>query len=552
MLTLSPKPLLREVLLVVFMAVALSVLTALPWLNASRQQPPNTTYLGTNVPDILDSQVYYAFIQANADGNSLYRNTFTSETQPAVLFNPLWWTLGRIVDVTKLSPVTIFWVFKAVSTMVLVFLLHSVLLYYFSSPQWRLLALFLIVFGGGIGGLFLAGLPEFNGLVSVYQNTAITPTLPVDVTYSAGFVWSAALHSPLYVLSLTMLLIIGLAMWRSFTKVHWIHLAGVATLLLGLMHPYDLFIVFGVSVAVILFGIIGDVMSPSVVKTFLQRLLLLTSWALPPALYYGLIATLVPAIQEWNKQNILETSNLRTVVAGFTPMIFFVLIGVRYWWAERRKKLWIPLAWLSMGIGLMYLPLIQYQAKMIAGLSIPVGVLATAGLQKIWHKRERGYSWTRVLCILAISISVSTPIIFIQKILQTQKTESRYFYVDQSLEKTLSWIRTSTPKNSIVLGDVYTGNLVPQFARRATYLGHHHQTTNFQTKLQKVRDWFYQDSKNGAEKSEWLRREGIDYVIFGPYERLQGSFDPSSVPGLTKVYTSGTTMVFRYFDVLGE
>lgn len=519
-------------------------LASWPWISSSDHRPNQTTYLGTHTVDVLDTQVYVSSIQANADGHSLTTNLFTAETQSPSLFSPLWWALGRVQAWTGWQSVTVFWVAKAVLGGWLVVLIYQLLGHFFTQARWRLLGLLLAVFGGGVGGFFLLGLTARPGLVWAYQDTRITEILPTDVLYSSGYIWSAIGHSPLYVAALLALLGAAWATWRSFVRPQWMMLAGVLVFLLGLIHPYDLFIIFSGCISVFCLGVVGNLLTPVMAQRLLRRIGVLALCAAPAALYYAWMLWRVPAIGEWNHQNVLPTTNLRNLVAGYAPLLILAVVGARAWHRTRPHALWIPLAWLVSAFVLLYSPLMQYQAKMVIGLSVSLGILATAGVQTLFQTSGRHLFFWRIGALILVVISISTPGIFFMRWQSAQLHEPRYFYASNDVLDALHWIRTNTPPSSIVLGDVWTGNLVPHYAGRATYLGHHHQTSNYPKKLKEVRDWFFESADEPAEKTTWLRQTGIDYLVFGPYERQQGSFDPAQLTALVPVFSRGAVTVY--------
>lgn len=552
MISLSTQISRREWILVGVLVMALVTLISWPTVTGIRNTPPGMTYLGTNVPDVLDSQVYYAFIQANADGQTLYTNQFTAEDQPSVLFNPLWWSLGRLAKLTNWSPVEVFLVAKIVFGSLLIFGLYRIISIFITVARWRLLGLVLAVFSGGLGWLALYGLTAQPGLIWAYQDPAIVSSLPIDLTYSAGYIWQAIFHSPLYVFSIGLIVWIGWATWRSLVRPRFIYFAGAATLLLGATHPYDLVLLAGIAVSTVVIGIIGNLADQALVKKLLGRFLILGLWALPAIVYYAALLIFVPTMRAWNDQNELMTSHLRTVIAGYTPIIFIVIVGIRRWWNVDRHRVWILTAWIAAAFVLLYFPFYQYQAKMIIGLSIPLAILAIVGLQRLIESSHGRTMFGKISLAIVLVSTILTPGFFVARVVQSQTAEPEKFYVTDNVLTALEWIQTSTPPEAIIFGDVWTGNLVPQFARRATWLGHHHQTSNFANKLQLARAWFFKDNRELNKKLAWLQAQGIDYVIFGPNEDQQGSFNPAAMPGLEWEFIAGDVSVWRVGSVLGE
>ncbi|GEM_PF-4828876 len=543
MVTPFPKISRREWLGAALVGVLAALIGSWPWILSAWRAHTGLVYLGTNIPDVLDSQVYYAFIQGSAS-HGAYANLFTSVAQPAALWNPLWWLLGQIVRFSGLTPVTVFWAAKAILGVGLVMMIYRLAAVVFQAARWRLVALGLAVFGGGFGWLALLALHQHAGLVWLYQRTDLISVLPTDLTYSAGYVWMSILHSPLFVLAEMLLLSIWglLVMTMTRPKKSLIHLAGLLTLLLGFVHPYDLIILFGVIMASVIIGIVGVTMNQAQVKKVFQYGGWLLLWSLPAVLYYALLVWFVPSVSEWNANNLLQTTNFRNVLVGFGALSIFSFFGIRAWWGKNTAGMYL-IGWLAMAIALMYLPLLRWQAKMILGLSLPVGFLATAGIEHLWTGRRP--PGKKILMSLGIVSAIMTPIIFLARTSESQQAEMRYHYASAEVIEALQWLKTYTPIESVVLGDLWTGNLVPQYAERATYLGHHHQTANYQSKLTLVRQWFFLDNSSPAEKAQFLAANHINFVVWGPNEQRLGTFVPTSISLLAAVYSNSTVSLYR-------
>lgn len=270
--------------------------------------------------------------------------------------------------------------------------------------------------------------------------------------------------------------------------------------------------------------------------------MVLLLWAAPAVLYYAWLIFFVPAISGWNTNNLLQTTNFRNVLVGYGALGVFTYFGIRGWWKKNQAATYL-IGWLGAAIGLMYLPMLRWQAKMIIGLSVPIGLLATAGVQTLW-RRTTSRRWKAVL-VLGILMAVMTPLIFLSRATESQTHEARYQYATTDLMAALRWIKTSTPRGRVVLGDIWTGNLVPQLADRATYLGHHHQTIDYQQKLATIRRWFFADTGLSQEKNRFILDNHIAYVVWGPAERRLGTFDPGAYSWLKPVYTNASVTVFE-------
>lgn len=529
----------REWLWAAVVGVVVSAWTLWPTLTGLRQAPPQSQYLYTNVPDTSDTQVYFAFIDQNATGHALYRNIFTSEPQRAVLFNPLWLLLGGLAHFFRASPEIIFTVTRVVGGIGLVLLVYAAIAHWIAEPRWRLAALVLVVVGGGFGGLLLALRTGDPRLVWIQTQTPLLRSLPADVTYAVAYTWQSIAHSPLFVTAQLLLLGTWITIWRGGRIV----VAAVLTGLLAFIHPYDPALLLGVLLMSLVFGVITHTLDQSVVRRRLATIGWLLVATLPAAGYYLWAIWREPVIRQWFHQNILLPPPLTSLLAGFGVLSVLAYLGARLVWRDRARQ---PVVWwLMSALMLSYLPLIPFQAKMLSLMNVPIGILATIALRHWWSTwwRTRRLLTAMVAALFAI-ITISTTILFPLEISRAQPVEPKYHYASNDLLQSLIWLRDTTPADSVVLGDYFTDNLVPRYARRTAYIGHNLQTIGFPRKLSLVREWFFGTADQVDEKSDYLQSERIDYVVWGPNERRFGPFNPASIPGVIEVYRQGEITIF--------
>ena len=171
------------------MAIALLAVawSLIPTFSGRHPTPHGQTYLYGNVPDSYDSQVYFAFIDQNAQGHVLYKNLFTSEPQKAVLFHPLWLILGGVERWSGWTAPAVYTGARAMFGLGLVMVIYLIIAHFLHSPRWRFAALAMVIFGGGFGGLILTIFYHGRQLVGLYSAWTSLHFLPVDVTLSAGF-----------------------------------------------------------------------------------------------------------------------------------------------------------------------------------------------------------------------------------------------------------------------------------------------------------------------------------------------------------------------------
>ncbi len=532
----------KEWWLAVVVAVVAAGWSLWPTITGLRQAPAGQQYLYSNIPDTSDTQIYYAFIDQNARGHVVYKNLFTSEPQKAVLFNPLWLTLGTIERLTGYPADVVFTSARVLGGLLLVMAIFYVISHFFQQPRWRWITFLAAVFGGGLGGLLLLIHHSDPRLVWIQTQTPILRSLPSDLTYAISFTWLTISHSPLFELGQLLLLGSWMILWRG-GRLLWVAvLVGV----LAFIHPYDPVLFFGIIAGHVVFGILSNQMTPELVRRYLRAAALLSLALLPAAIYYLWAIITEPVIHQWFSQNILYSPPLTSLLAGFGAMSLFAFIGAQRAIRQPGPGLLVT-AWAVTGTMLPYVPFIPFQAKMLSLLSVPVSMLAVMGAQRL----SRTAWWTKRRFLLvatltaSVTITFSTVIFFPLRISRAQPIEPIYHYAPTDLLDTLRWIDAHTPPNAVILGDYASGNLVPQYANRQTYVGHNIQTIHYLQKLTLVRNWFYATNSDRQQKQHFLEDNHITYIMWGPNEKRLGSFQPSALPGLILAYQHHDISVYR-------
>lgn len=531
----------REWWLAALVAVLMALFALWTVLAGVRQTPPDQDYLYTNIPDVLDSQVYYAFIDQNARGRVLHSNLFTAESQRPVLFNPAWLVLGGGQRLFHAQPTTVFFAANVVAGIGLVLTIFFLVSHLFTG-WWRWCCLVACLLSGGLGGAWVLFLLPGSSFITYLAQPEVVALLPADVTQPAGFVWSTLAHAPHYILSLTILLWLWLAVWKGW-RPWW---GPVATTVLGFIHPYDLVLLFGVIIGGLVLAFLLGTLSP----TQARRQLLTMGWfaigTVPVIVYYLWAMTAEPVLRQWYVQNVLNAPNVIALVFGYGPLLVLAALAYRRGLHRTEPGLLVATGWALTSLALLYFPGLPFQAKMISGLSIPLTLLAVAQARafiqssSIAMKRYRAAG----LVILAI-VGTMTSVVFTQRAVASQRVEKRYHYAPSALIQALRWVEQHSEPQAVVFGDVLTGNLVPQFAARATYLGHNIQTIGFAEKLQLTRQWFFTTGDEVEKKSAWLKTEGITFLVWGPYERRWGAFQPSTLPNLKLVFQADGVEVWQ-------
>lgn len=109
----------------------------------------------------------------------------------------------------------------------------------------------------------------------------------------------------------------------------------------------------------------------------------------------------------------------------------------------------------------------------------------------------------------------------------------------------INFIRLNTSIKDVVLAYEAAGNYIPAYAGNFVYLGHAN-TPDEDEKL-KIAARFFKGEMSEKEAKEFLTRENIKYIYFGPQERELGNINNllSLYSFLTSVYTNNSVTIYK-------
>jgi len=535
-------------------SLSVLALTAVPYLWCVLHQTAQWRFTG-QVYDVRDINTYLAEMQHGARGEWLLHLPFTSEDHPRALVHPLYLLLGKIAAVTRWSVLTVYHGAR------LAFGLGALLVIYRFIAQFspylavRRTAFLLTGFGGGLGWLvlILAG-PDWLG------------DMPIDFWVPEAFTFPILYGFPHIALSLALLLgallfylqaaerISGRShpepeceqdlAWRTRELWQPALTAGVLTLFLGFIVPFDILVVYAAVGAYIAGRLIQTRHWPS---REVIAALGLASVSAPSLLYNAYIFTFNPAFKEWSRQNLGLSPHPLHFVVSYAFLLLLALPGVFYLW--RRKRGLFLITWVLADVALIYSPF-NLQRRLIIGLHPVLCLLVAVSLSHFllpWWSRTQApilVRWSQgrytrrglrrlALTTVLLSTLPSTLLLLAGPMLQAP-THIPPLYQPQSIVAASDWLRAHTALNDVVLSAYETGNYLPARAGNWVYLGHGAITAHYAEKQQEVAR-FFGTQMSDEERRQFLLEKNIAYVIHGPYERALGDY-PAEAAFLQPVY----------------
>lgn len=529
-------------------AAVLMALTCLPYLYGLLIRPDGWYYSGllTN-PD--EHNVYLAYMKQAANGRLFLIDPFTSEPQSGRVVNVFFLVLGTCARGADLPLPVLYHLARVASGWLLLMAIYCLAAQVLATVSGRRIALLLAGLASGLGWLY----PAAGGR-------------PHPIDYGPGLVMPEAitflslLLNPLFCFSVfLMIATIGLAAHAfSSNSLRSAVLAGLAALVLGNIHTYDLIPV----VAVLAAYLIMLAATRRLTMRAIGLALLIAALAAPSLIYQlwlirGGEVTLVVKSQE---TPVRSPAPVFLALGLGLPLALAVAGAVRGALRGASDGARLAALWLVLGFAAVYLP-VPFQRKLAEGLHVPLCLLAVLALEPAWRElKDRRALWIGALLVL---LTVPCNFLFVNRALQDVRTNNAAYignampplYLRADQRGALAWLDGETTQSDLLLCNSFLGSYAPSLAGCRVYVGHWAETLHFQEKLGRLA-WFLKAAAPDAGREAFCREEGITYVLrddtiydqvyyLSPDGEAGAGFDPEAADWLELVYRRDDVSVYR-------
>ncbi len=542
----------REWLIVSVIILVTLAVTAIPYLYAYRGAPDTMHFMGItfNIPDHFQ---YFSWLRESRD-QFLVPNMLTPEPSAALLFNFLWWTLGRIQVLTGIPYDGLFQITRLLAG---AFVMASIYFFcgvIFSNRAKRMTAFLVAVFGAGLGWLLviekaLRHLQDVNSPFAVYTaepNTFFTVLAFPHFAIAAGLI----------------VLIFSVVLLGQMRKS--MRLAGLAaalSLLLGVQHSYDMFIIYPVIGLYALFVWLRDRKFPLYLFKLGVVVVLVSMWPALQAFYITQADAVWKGVlsQFDNAGAWTPAPWLLPILMGLSWLLAIWALDIRTPFKNRDDKHLFIMAWFLSHFILVYIPL-NFQIHLLSGWQIITGVLATIGLytrvlpvlRKFLPKLDARRITQLATAALVVAVIPTNLYILAWRFLDMRQAwqnyegrtaENRYFILTGEYDA-LQFLNTTVTGDDVVLASLDIGQFVPALTGARAFVAHWAQTLDFYGKRDMV-SAFFNSATDDAERQRILSEYHVTLVVYSPEEKRLGDYNPSVVSYLTEVYNAGDVQVFR-------
>ncbi len=535
----------------------LLALTTIPYLYAYITTPPDKQFMGLtlNVPDHMQ---YFSWMRELTDSH-LSANKLTPEPNAPIFFNLLWWGMARLSLLLRLDYVGIYQILRIVSAVLFLLLSYRLCAWFLEDLLMRRIAFLVIALTSGFGWILV---------LLKYTLTAGELVYPNYVYIAEGNTFLGIMSYPHFIAAALYILVFYLVLLGERVEQYkYTVAAGLVALFFGWQHAYDLVLVYGILGGYILLKLLRDRRLPwYLIKS--SVIIGVISWW--PALYSLILTTMDPL---WSEV-LAQFANVE--IYSPPPHHLPILLGLTFLFAIftlfRRnipsfrmlndKDLFI-MAWFVSNFFLIYIPT-DFQIHMLNGWQVPMAILATQGLFRyIIPWMERTYAgrrnWISNFPSPVTKIRRLAAYGFVLLILPTNlyllawrilELSDHYYpyYLYKEEVAALEWIEKQPGADGVVLSSLTIGQFVPVLTGKHAFLAHWAQTVDFYGKGDMVRE-FYDPETGDDRRLQILQDYGVNYVLYGPAEKLLGEVDLANAAFLEEAYSSPKVTVYEVVNL---
>jgi hypothetical protein len=415
------------------------------------------------------------------------------------------------------------WVFGFVALLALYRLMRQI----FSDLFWAKTAFLLAALGSGLGWLQAS----FG-----WTSTQITP---IDFWLIDDYVFFSLSVFPHFAF-VTAAMCIVLSLWLDFLgNTRWVNIAliGLIAVLVQFVNP--------IAFATLDLSLAGATLfswwnAKRIRKKDIGALFVIAIVQIPLLAYNFIVLNNDPLWSQFTAQNQTLSPPPDYYFWGFALFWPLAILGTIVAFRTKSKALGAAIIWTVSGLLLAYAP-VYIQRRFLQNVTIPLGMLATAGLVKLFETvaaRSPGtVRWRFLLVTLFVFLtSISSIQLGVSQVAYIQ-TRPKSLYYPASLDEAIRWLQENAQYNDFVLASEQTSQILVQRAGLRAYFGHEMETLHFQTKRTNVQSFF-------EGKLPQLANSPVKWVVYGPFEReLSPNFPATS--DLELVYDVQELQIYR-------
>ncbi len=521
--TSSPSETVSPTRFVVMVWIVAMLFTSIPYVYAWWRTPPGREFVGL-VDKVPDGMSYLSKMRQGWEGNWLFENRYSFRDHPPVFLNILFLSMGHIARWLH-SPLII--IYQASRFLFSFWMLWSVYAFFATwipGDRSRRLALILFAFASGLGWLYYGISGAFPGNQQ-----------PVDVWVPEAIPFYTMMVNPHFCISIALMAHIATTMHRVVNGIQrcWDWLSIPASILLALIHPYDL-----ITLEAILFTSLAVVLILRRPIRGLPLWVLLAMAPIPVLAYDAYLYRVNPVIRELMSNIQCPSPALIWYLCGYAPLLLLTFLALK-------NRAWgnsVPIVagvWLLLGLPLTYLP-IAFQRRLIMGWAVPLSGFAGLGIEVgIRRLLPRTIPLRLVASAILCGALTLTNLLLIARNCRTASDASALAYIRKDAHSALQWLSRQSAPRETVLTSPQMGLLVPVYAGNRVVVGHWSDSEDF-FRLCGIANEFLSDRATPSFRAEVIRDYGVRWVLSD-----DGELKDANRPSLRCVLKRGRVVLYE-------
>ncbi len=304
------------------------------------------------------------------------------------------------------------------------------------------------------------------------------------------------------------------------------------------------------------------------IKLFIYTAILFAVASIP-LLYFRNITTAYPwkSLVDFDKNNRYPV-NVKDYVLALGPIFFTGSLGLIVALIKKEQKYLSLISWiLGAFVAIYVFKKFPYQSELRfvqTANHIPLAILSVYFFSNIINGRDvqSGRLYNRIIKFAAVIIVVAVILLglvqsyfsiraqtdFIhQRAVAVQPLvpyPSQVMYPLKDFWQALIWLEKNTSRNSVVISQVTAGNYIPAYSGNFVYLGHNPETPFFDQRSNNVNQ-FFSGTMSEQDALNFLKKENISYVFYGPQEKEKSVEDIKKYSFLKEVLTFPYVMIYK-------
>ena len=367
---------------------------------------------------------------------------------------------------------------------------------------------------------------------------------PIDFWLLDAFTYLAVLTVPHFCAAVVLLLSVYILLLRRAEGPNlWEGiLAVLASLVLGIIHPYALLLAD--AVPLLYWG--TEVLRKQRVNWGGVLVVVIMGVSQMPLLIYDLwVFRTQPVFAAWAAQNVTLSPPLSAYLWGYGLLLVLGIVGLFVWARRGWPGLAFPVIWIVLVALLIHVPW-NLQRRFLEGVQVPLGLLAGIGLAERLFPKPRGQSLSRprwlAMALMVALAAMSNLYLTVGYTVTVASQDSRLFWPAEVLAG-IDWLGKHTEPEDTVLSSFEVGNLIPGRIGHRVVLGHWMETIDYEEKNTAVTRFFAADTPD-EERIALLEEYEVAYLCYGPNEQALGTFDPDGNSYLVRRFSQDGVRVY--------